>query len=223
MEEIVLKIKELKKIRADNGWVVATKSRILSRERADGFLSNLSWLKSRTFVFIPSALIVCVGLFFLYNNLIGLRSAVVSERALKGMAENLMTVQSGFLKVAAGLEKVDSPEQMAKIQKTVGATIKSGEGVVSSIKTIVRDSNGRDKSDVLAALAGVEGTVENIKGAYLKKQKELAGGLIDGLEGKMLSEEQASLLVTAKKDYDQGNFGDALLEALQASQPAGAN
>ncbi len=232
MDELILKIKELKNVRPERKWMKATKAKILVEERISlrrvfdeaKEMANFNWLKERSYLLVPGFLMVVVIGIFAYNQVMLRReTASVDITALETISKGLRTVQDGINKTTNSLGKIDEPKKAMEIQEMVKAAIEEGGKIVSATQKIVeKPKESKNSPQVYSVISGVENAGQDLKYAledmeqtYLEKQKEVARTLIEELGAKNLSEENTKLLEQAKNDYNNGLFGEALTKAIE--------
>jgi len=235
MDELILKIKELKNVHPERKWMKATKAKILAEERISlrrvfaeaREMASFSWLRERSYLLVPGFLMLLVIGVFAYNQVMLRReTASVDVAALETISQGLRTVQDGINKTTSSLGKIDEPKKALEIQEMVKAAIEEGGKVVSATQKIVeKPKESKNSPQVYSVISGVENAGQDLKYAledmeqtYLEKQKEVARALIEELGAKNLSEEQTKLLEQAKNDYNNGLFGEALTKAIEISQ-----
>jgi hypothetical protein len=227
MDEIILKIKQLKSIEPDKNWVKNTKLFVLSQgETVQSSFFTFEWINSRVLLVVPALLlIVAVGTFFYNRNILYPEIASVDVEMLEKISIGLRAVESDIVKTTANLEKIDGPEKALEVQEMVNSALENGDMVVSFTKEMVERPKPLNKPQVFTAINEVEYAADNLKYAlddmeetYLNKQKELARNLIEDLESRDLTEQQSLLLEQAKNSYNLGMFDKALMSALEASK-----
>jgi len=211
--ELVAKIKKLKQIRPERAWVLATKTQISGKRES---LFSFNWLINRVLFVLP-VIVVLLAVVFVYNRNITKPQVVsLDPETLAAITTGLRTAELGIQQISADLGKVNEPKKVAEIKNTVGSTIESGEKLVTTFKKFVKKP--AQESQTLAALSRVEDALGNLDQTYADKQKEMAKQLIQDLEGKELTSLQKSRLEEAKTYYNNGDFGEALIKAIDISQ-----
>lgn len=227
MEEIILKIKQLRNIEPDKNWVKHTKLFVLGQEeeRQSSFFT-FEWINSRVLLIVPTLLLViAVGTFFYNRNILYPEVASVDVEMLERISSSLREVESNIVKTTANLEKINGPEKALEVQEMVNSALENGDMIVSVTKEMVERPKPLNKPQAFTAINEVEYAADNLKYAlndmeetYLNKQKELAEDLIKDLESRDLTEQQSLLLEQAKNSYNLGMFDKALMTALEASK-----
>ena len=224
-EQVIVQLKTLKSIRPDQGWVFSTKAQILSQSSREQF-SIMDFVKNRAFLVLPSMAIICIAGIFLYNNMISLQTASQEAEALEVMASNLNAIGFNVLQAVNDLENIQEPDKMVKVQQTVASAIANGERIVENVKKMVEEQTtsaavgpeGRESNfgtETLAVVTQVEKALENMKQTYVQKQKSLAQQLIQDLKTKSLTENQKEILEQAQEYYDNQEFDQALIKAVE--------
>lgn len=233
-QEIVQQLQKLELIRPDKAWAQETKKEILGYfpldlERYKGIFSR--WSRVRWSVLVPLAFttMAAFGL-FLYRNSLSLtrmEADIESDnQALQTIVEGLKEVRPDLLKVTNSLKEVEEPEKIVNIQETLDSAVESGEKLVQAARKMAKAPKAQKREgsgQALAAIASAEEVIQGVKETYLEKQKSLAQRLIDELESKSLTEEQAQFLEEARKNYEEGRFDEALIKALEMSNKVKEN
>lgn len=231
MEEIILKIQELKSIKPEKKWVNAVKSQIMGKERwlelfDFGFEPNFDWLRSKTIWLGAGSFAIFVFAVFAYNQLYLYSQMAVNTKALETISENLRTVQSEIVRTKDGLGRIEVPEQALGVKDTIGSAIENGGKLVAGTKKI-SDNPGvmmvfpkifSTLNGLGEAADGVNSALQDMEETYLSKQKELAKGLIEDLEKKQLTDEQKTLLEEAKNLYNEGKYDLSLEKVLNITK-----
>ena len=219
-KELISKIKALKSIQPEKDWVLMTKTQILGgRQRPALF----NWFTSRAFLMVSALTIVLIGGIFFYNNSvitpkISPKTVSVDPATLEAITTGLRTVESDIVRATANLEKVKTPTKVLEVKDTVSSALENGERIVTVAKKLTEEPKDKKPPEVLTAISGVESALENMEETYFEKQKDMAERLIKELEEKSLTEEQKALFKEAKDYYNEGNFSEALMKAIEASQ-----
>jgi len=215
--ELISKFKDLKSIQPDKKWVLTTKTQILGEPQREQF--SLNWLTNRAFLAVPALIAILIaGIFFYNRNIVSPEIAFVDSAALEAITTGLKTIESNIVHATVDLEKVKEPKRVLQFKEALDLTIESGEKVVDAVKKIVEEPKDKKSPEVLAALTDMESALQDMKEIYAQKQKELAKELIEDLENRELTEEQETLLENAKNYYNEGNFAEALIKAIEVSQ-----
>lgn len=217
-KKIIAKIKALKNIKPDKNWVLQTKMDILGSSSREDELRN--WLRKQAKFLIP-ALSLSLVAFFLYNSYYRTipapeSEAPVNSEGLEAVANSLKTVESNLVEATNSLGKVNEPKKVLKIKQTVNTALESGKEIVAAAKTM--SAEPQDSGQVLAAVSGVENALKEMRETYLARQEILASQLIEDLENSFLSDPQKELLQEAKNYYQNNDFENALIKAVEASQ-----
>jgi len=213
--EVISKIKELKQIQPDKNWILMTKNQILGETQKAGFLTGL---KNWAILVIPVLVIIFLTGIFLYNKEITSPEIAFSPEEIEAISTGLRTVESNITQATADLEKVKEPTKVLEVKESVLSTIENGGKVVKAVKKIVETPKKESPPQVLTVIRGVEDALEEMEKTYLEKEKELAKQLIEDLENRELTENQKALLEEAKKYYNEGDFGEALIKVIEVSQ-----
>jgi hypothetical protein len=221
-KELILKIKKLRTVQPDREWIQLTKSQILG-EAQTSFTFH-SWLKNRAFLVAPALAIILVVGVFLYSNrhqiFIEQPGIAVDPAILEAVTTGLRTVELDVVKATAHLQKAKDPQRVLGAQDSISSALESGERIVAAAKKLSEKPQNQEKEapKVMTVITGVENALEEMEKTYTEKQKELAGQLIEELENSILQDFQKELVEEAKNHYNQGNFSEALIKAIEASQ-----
>lgn len=231
MDELILKIKELKAIQPERGWAQTLKSEILSQNsHEEQFSMDFGFLKNRVFFIVPSALMILViGIFFYTKNVLYPEIALIDIETLETISSSLRTVETEIVRTTNSLEKIVEAEKALEMGEKVLLALKNGEKVVETTRSIIKsvDKSGMagKSPEVFTTISGVSYAADTLglavkegEETVLESQKKLAKSLIEELESKGLTESQKSLLEQAKNDYNNGLFADALIKTIEASQ-----
>ena len=224
-QELIEKIKILH-IEPDKQWVSLTKKQILNSSPKKMSFGFFNWLFNQGIAVAFGLSIIVLAGVFLYNNMVSFQMAELDVQTLETVISHLGAVQSDLNTAMFDLNKVQDPNQVVQLQETVGLTVASGKKVVQGVKKMVETKAGekliQEKSpDVLTALTEIETTLTDIEETMAQKQKALAEQLISEWEQKSLTEEQQKLLEQAKTYYDNQEFDQALIKAIEVSQKTG--
>ena len=230
MDELILKIKELKAIQPERGWAQTLKAEILSQDNhEEQFSMDFGFLRNRAFFIVPSVLMILViGIFFYTRNVLYPEMASINVQALETISSGLRRVETEIVRTTSNLEKITEAEKALEIGEKVLAALENGGQVVAVTKQIVESEGPKAKQgspEVFTVISGVEYAAEELDYAlrdmeqtYLERQKELAKDLIEELGTRSLNETQQSLLEQAKNEYSNGLFSDALIKVIETSQ-----
>jgi len=229
MEEFILKIKELKQIEPEKGWIKTTKNHIMGQIEKEPFFFNLNfgWLTNNLSLAAPVflALFVIGALFFYNKNIFYTQIALNDLGRLEQIRNSLQMAESDIIKTTNNLERVGEAERVLRVKEMINSAIENGDKVVEATRKMVGIPVRDETPEVFTTISGVEYAAQNLEyaledmeEAYLEKQKEMARNLIEELEAKSLSEEQKIILEQAKEDYNEGRFDEALEKAIGASQ-----
>ena len=156
--------------------------------------------------------VIIIGVFF-YN----IDQNPQETASLELIASELKIATSDFLEAIDSLEKVQTLENALEIKQKVFTAIESGEKVVATAKQVA-EMPEQVSPQVLAAITIMESALEDVEENYAAKQKQLAGQLIKDLKTQELTENQVIALEQAEKYYNDNNFAEALIKAIEASQ-----
>ncbi len=232
MDELILKIKELKAIQPERGWAQALKSEILSQDNhKEQFSMDFGFLKNRVFFIVPSALaVLVVGIFFYSRNVLYPEIASIDIETLEVLGSSLRTVETEIVRTTSSLEEIVEAGEALEVGEKVLLALENGGRAVKTTRNIIEsvDKTGiAEKSpEVFTTISGVsyaadtlERAVEEGEETVLEAQKKLARDLIEELEAnESLPEDKKSLLEQAKNDYNNGLFADALVKTIEVSQ-----
>jgi len=228
--ELIGKIRKLRQIKPKKDWVLLTKSQILGEETPQ-------------FELFPFFKPVYAGLLFLLL-LVGL--VELSQGALPGnplyslkrITEKVQTVfvsqeERPNLNLELANKRIEELNQIAQQNevKKLAPAIKEVQASVSEVaknlvtlkkvdketveKTKELEKNIEIGEKTLATQISSEETKESFNSFY-KNQAEY---LISDLEKRTLTEDQMKILEEAKKDFEAGNYSDALEKIFILSQP----
>jgi len=232
MEQIIFKIKELQKIEPEKNWIRATKAHILSQEigtglSSSGFRFDFNFFSSKAVLALPAMLaVLLMGIFFYNKNTLDYKITAADLERLESITNDLRTVESGIVRTTSNLGSIEKPERVLELREMVGLALKNGGKVVGVTKKMAEiPTKSEDPAQVFAVMSNVEQAAESVEYAlqdmeetYWQKQKELAKDLIEDLEKRSLTENQALLLEQAKNDYNEGKFDQALVKVIEVSQ-----
>jgi len=228
MQEIILKIEELRQIEPEKKWVQATKSEILGQKQISQKVSELfGWLPKRAFFVLPTAMALVLFCVSQYNkNVRYTQMASVDLEVLEMIANNLRQVESDFIRTSDGLENISQADKMLRIQDLVVSALESGGKIVENTREMVGESEAVKRTpqvysiinEVEYATDNLEYALEDMDETYLTKQKELARNMIEELDELSLTEEQLSVLEQAKNAFNEARYSEALMKIFELSQ-----
>lgn len=199
-KDLIAKIQALKRIEPEKGWVKTARNQVLGPV-----------FDPKILLFVPAILIA--GLFY-YNNLN--QRLALEKTELEVMTLNLKTLQGNLAKTTVELGKISQPEKAVAVEKDVVSSIERGREVVRVAKEMAK--RPKDSSKTLATIDEVEAALSEMEASYAEKQKQLASRMIGDLEKSSLNENQKSLLEEAEECYNKGDFSNALIKTIEASQ-----
>lgn len=213
-QDLILQLKTLQSIQPDKKWAKQAKAHILNQPQPyQETFSIWQGIRTRAFLVAPAFIaVIIIGVFF-YN----IDQNPQETASLELIASELKIAASNFLEAVDSLEKVQTPENAVEIKQKVFTAIESGQKVVATAKKIAEIPE-QASPQVLAAITIMEGALEDVEENYAAKQKQLAGQLIKDLKTRELTENQAIALEQAEKYYNDNNFAEALIKALEAWQ-----
>jgi len=216
-KDLIKKIEILKEIKPERDWLLNTKKEI-SGVKGSPIFGNL--LENRAFLFVPSLVTVLIIAVLLYSNLNNISEPKIvslDPEVLEAITTGLRTVEVDVLKVTQNIEKVKEPKQVLEIKEKVDSTIENGERIVFTFKELIKEPD-KKPDQVLTTLNKVEEAFDDLEKTYLEKQKELTKQLIEDLEKENLTQEQELILEQAKQYFEQENYSEALIKAIETSE-----
>ncbi len=230
-KEIISKIQECRKIEPSKDWVVSTKQRILGEEKRFSFIPSFDY----RLAFAPA---ICALIFFGLFGFV--RSTVpgdfffpvkkVTENAQIGIT-SAMEKPRLYLKFAndrlEDLNRIAEENDVARLEPTIrdfqanifeatAGLASMDENVTTSDPMVLKElaeetkkieENKKKIESVLGTMVGDTGELES---ALSNLQKRTAENLLQDLEKRTLSEEDRKLFEEAKKDFEAGNYSQAL-------------
>jgi len=246
-KQLISKIQELRQIKPSQDWVIFTKERILEEEFSRGRTSVFGWsefIDGMRIVFqhkfaFASLLVVMVfvgllGTFgFAQNSLPGdslytLKKITEKSQAVFVSEENQSRYDLEIVnKRLDDLTKIAESNRINNLASAIKEVQKSEEQAVESLSNpeikkypeqvkeiVVEIKKLEEKKQELKQVYGVAGLEENKE---VNSTKIVVEWLIEDVENSSLTEEQEENLAEAIKDYEEGDYSQALEEILLLS------
>jgi len=228
-KELIRKIRQLQQIKPRKEWVVLTKNQIFGEEKRE---FNFFSLIVRVWkpILALSTLGILLGLFGIaQNSLPGdllypikkiterSQAIFVSDRERPKMELELTN------KRLEELNKISQTNQIKKLAPAMNEVQKSLSQTNKNLKG--KQKFSREILDQTKKIVDNKEKVEKVLGTQISESKELENTLaqiiesqIKDLETRTLTEEDQKFLTEAKKDFELGNFSEALRKILMLSQ-----
>jgi hypothetical protein len=228
-KDFVKNLRKLKEITPDKEWVIFSKDRILGKEEKGGVLSALELVPKFIFRYNKFAFAVLIffgfltGAFtFAQNSLPGdpafvLKKAIEKTKTAFASQSDRTEIQLELAnKRLDDLNKIaqsNQPDKLAPaIQEFQSNISKAAQDLISAngranVKEIVLETQKiREAKEKIEALGVVVGGTDDLDGAFL----QLLQNEINDLQIRTLDEEQQKMFTEAVKDFNEGNYAEAL-------------
>jgi len=224
-KELIGKIRELRQIKPRKDWVLLTKTQILGQEETPKF---------ELFPFFRPAY---AGLFFLLLlvGLIELAQAALPGDPLYSLKRITEKAQAVFvskeerpnLNFELANKRLEELNQIAQKNEVKELAPAITEFQVTVSKVAKNLAGARVDKEMVAQTVKLKKTKEEVEKVLATKIEteeydvalaQLVENQIKDLEGRTLTEEQMKILEEAKKDFEAGNYSEALVKILILSQ-----
>jgi len=224
-KELIGKIRELRQIKPRKDWVLLTKTQILGQEETPKF---------ELFPFFRPAY---AGLFFLLLlvGLIELAQAALPGDPLYSLKRITEKAQAVFvseeerpnLNFELANKRLEELNQIAQKNEVKELAPAITEFQVNVSKVAKNLAGARVDKEMVAQTVKLKKTKEEVEKVLATKIEteeydvalaQLVENQIKDLEGRTLTEEQMKILEEAKKDFEAGNYSEALVKILILSQ-----
>ena len=214
-KQLVKKIAGLKEVKPNKDWVSFTKGKILGREeRVDVFgwlfnpIKNPAWVVRGVVI---SALIL-VGIFFYgnYQNIKTFTETAFKAQPNQEVITSLYQLQSNLDKITLSLNNLKGMKNQGQalvMTEVIRTTANNGQEMIAQIK----ESNSSQPKKVLASLIGIEKGYQQLQKTSADMQKEMIESCLYDFAQRSLTAEQATYLEKARKAYNDGKDGEAII------------
>ena len=229
-KELIGKIRELRQIKPNKNWVVLTKTEILGEEKQKlygeriSFVSIVSFFNrfqqkpALAFVALFVTILFIGGLIFYFPGEQGRNNqfASLTEEEIKNLQPALQELNEKISQTTQELKEIKEPERLLSISQEIIPAMESGKAIVSASKKIKEDlkTTNKEKEVVAEVLAVRISETEKALGEMETTVIQSIQNIINDLEKRTLTLEQSKLFQEAKKDFENGNFTDALTKIL---------
>lgn len=218
MDRLEKKLESLSKVHPDRGWVLELKGEIIEKPSLE-----FGEVWSRVYLAFSALALVFIFGFNYYNKNVRFPQVTSADfTELQKVSMDLRSAGQGLADAQEGIERIDRADEAVEIGQKVVETVQDAERVVEASRRMVTERQYGAPADALTMVSGVsyateevERATENLKEAYILRQKEVAESEIREIEEKSLNEEQKILFREAKELYDNGSFQEALLKVLE--------
>lgn len=219
--QLINKIKQLKKeIKPEKNWVALCKSQILEQE---GFkfplisvFQNLfqtrRFLPVYTTVAVLMLLIVGIASFFILTE----QDRPVEVAQTPAIILALEGLQAEVNRATGVLEGLKEPQKVLEARNTVIPTIEMARNLIAEVEKLELEQGIKTDNKILA----VKESLEGLESAQKLTEARSAKYLIEFLQTRTLTESQQELLTKAEQNYAEGNYIEALINAIFVQQVA---
>jgi hypothetical protein len=237
-KELISKLHQLREIKPRQGWVFLAKERILKTEDISprfGFseaISSLRIVLNHKYAFSTvAALTVLFGMFgFAQTSLPG--DLLFPVRKITEQTQSSLTSQDNQTKrnfeVATNrLNDLEKVAQQSSVKNLASAINEYRVSVSAAVRTLASngiDGNQENARQIIQEVKNIEEKTKQISAMGVElgdSTNELENALsqmvsqeLGDLQNNMLTEEQKITYENAKKDYEAGNYSDALEKIL---------
>ena len=227
-KELIGKIKQLRQIKPEKEWVVLTKERIL------GIEPKIKWLGIFDYQLRPILAgglmaIIIFGLFsFAQNSLPGDILYPIKKISEKGQAIFVSKSEESKVKLEWVNKRLTELKEVAlknQTQKLPTALKETENALAEAAKELIKSKNiaQKDVVEKTKEMMAKKEEIEKTLGVEIGGEEDenftkiLAEKLINDLEDRNLTKEQKMILEKAEKDFENGNYQEALLKVLELS------
>jgi hypothetical protein len=213
-KELINKIKQLKQIKPQKDWVVFCKGQILKKEDKSSIISVFQSLFSAKPLYVVSAtamllIIVMTGFFVFKDRTVENEALVKPEPAPdQEIVLALENLQIEMDKTIKTLKELKKPQQILEARNVIVPTIEMAREIVTEVE---KKEINQDAKVLAVKIDELENTLD-------KSMAVLTKDLIKFLETRTFTEAQQKILEQAKNDYNQGNYHQALINAMLIQQ-----
>jgi len=227
-KELIAKIKQLRQIKPEKEWVVLTKEKILGSEPKIRWLGLFDYQLRPILAGALMALII-FGLFSVsQNSLPGDILYPLKKISEKGQAIFVSKSEEPKVKLEWVNKRLAELKEVAlknQTKKLATALRETENALAEAAKDLVKSENIAQKEVVEKAKEMIvkKEEIEKTLGVEIGGEenenftKVLAEKLIKDLENRNLAKEQKEILEKAKKDFENGDYQEALLKVLELS------
>ncbi len=232
-KELIVKLRQLRQIEPRKDWVVLTKGQILGEETYRGRASVISigfYLLGRLYqrpalVFLSAFVtILFIGglIFYLPKESDPINRIVSEAEEIENLSPALAELEKQISQTTQGLKKmkIEEPRKTLQVSREIIPVMESGKAIVSASKKLKEELElkDKDKKGVVGVLAIKISETENALSEMETAFSQLIESAIYDLEKRTLTQEQAEILKEAKRDFEDGNYSQALIKILTLSQ-----
>ncbi len=243
-KELIIKLRQLRQIEPRKDWVILTKNQILGesdrgRASINFFLLNalsfitlfgrkekLQYLFGQLYqkpalVFLSAFAIILFigGLIFYFPKELG---PVSQTEEIENLSPALEELQQQVSQTTQGLKKIGEPKRILQVSREIIPVMENGKAIISASKKLLKeelelkdkDLKDKDKEGTVRVLAIEISETEKAFGEMKTVFSQLVQDLINDLEKRTLTQEQAEILKEAKKDFENKEFEKALEKIL---------
>lgn len=214
---LIKKIKLLKEIKPERKWVVLTKSQILGKEQRVELnpLSFLSFLFKPTYAISAATMLLIIGLvgFFVIQDRSSVQVAETPEPSQE-MILALTGLREEINKATELLKITDQPQKILEVRNVVVPTIKVARNIISELEKAELEKNIVTNNELFA----VRNSLDNLQDIQTSREAEIARNLIQDLRTRNLNQAQQEILDRAELAYTEGNYHQALIDAMLVAQ-----
>jgi hypothetical protein len=221
-KELINKIKQLKEIKPEKSWVIFCREQISKQKDQIPFVSLFHPVKFALQLFnrvkpayvistVVILLIVSItGFFFLKDRPIENQILVELEptSAKKEIVVALEDLQVEMDRTIKVLKEMKKPQEILKARNIILPTLETTKNLVFKMEEI------EVKKEVMVLTT----KMNELENTLNERTAVVVKDLIKFLETRMLTEVQQEILEQARKDYEQGNYHQALINAMLVKQ-----
>jgi len=205
--QVINKIKKLESIKPDKGWVISTKQQILGYELDHSRVSTLDWFfiafKKPVLVFSS---VLFIGIIItgavLFSNFQGFQPEIADNN--DGMLASLQSLEAKLGEISLSLDNLENAEDQSQALIMAGIIKSTASGIERGVSQIEANDY---KEQVLAVQTASKEVIE----AAETKQEEMIEFLINDLKQRTLSEQDQEYLNKLEKDYNNGEYDQAMI------------
>ena len=205
--QVINKIKKLESIKPDKGWVISTKQQILGFELDHSKVSTLDWFfiafKKPVLVFSS---VLFIGIIItgavLFSNFQGFQPEIADNN--DGMLASLQSLEAKLGEISLSLDNLENAEDQSQALIMAGIIKSTASGIERGVSQIEANDY---KEQVLAVQTASKEVIE----AAETKQEEMIEFLINDLKQRTLSEQDQEYLNKLEKDYNNGEYDQAMI------------
>lgn len=226
-KELINQIKELKQIKPQKDWAVLLKAQILEKEKPERklifFRDILRVFQLKPAFATATALmlfaVAIAGFLFFTNE----KPAKIAEtqtetqtepKPAEGIILALGELQTQIEQATESLKEIKEPQKVLEARNIVIPFIEATKETIAQIEKLESTQNLKTDNEILAT----RNSIDKLQSAERLTLARVANDLIQFLKTRTLTESEQEILKNAKQAYSDGNYKQALINAMLVRQ-----